>query len=156
MQNISLQGISTDGYALYKTVKTVTTEKNMNRYYATFSTNINITCDSKNPTASGRVMKSGYGINQKVSSSVSTNQSSAVSKPQNAVSYFPEFKKNHYSTYKNRTHFSPIWMPNGAYEVNTWVIDSWTPVGMLSSNLTDSLTIRGSLLDDWHAAPLNP
>lgn len=27
VQNISLQGISTDGYALYKTVKTVTTEK---------------------------------------------------------------------------------------------------------------------------------
>ncbi|WP_313527809.1 hypothetical protein [Anaerotignum sp.] len=150
-------------------------EFDLNRYYATFSANMNITCDSKNPTASGRVMKSGYGINQKVSSSVSTNQSSAVSKPQNAVSYFPEFnyktywrllermgsgqfefQKNHYSTYKNRTHFSPIWMPNGAYEVNTWVIDSWTPVGMLSSNLTDSLTVRGSLWDDWHVAPLNP
>ena len=72
---------------------------------------------------------------------VSTNQNSAVSKPQNAVSYFPEFnyktywrllermgsgqfefQKNHYSTYKNRTHFSPIWMPNGAYEVNTWAV----------------------------------
>lgn len=150
-------------------------EFDLNRYYASFSANMNITCDSKNPTASGRVMKSGYGINQKVSASVSTNQSSAVSKPQNAVSYFPEFnyktywrllermgggqfefKKNHYSTYKNRTHFSPIWMPNGAYDVNTWVIDSWTPIGMLSSNLTDSLTIRGSLWDDWHVAPLNP
>ncbi|MDA3731393.1 hypothetical protein PBV87_07880 [Niameybacter massiliensis] len=149
-------------------------EFDLNRYYATFSANMNITCDSKNPTASGRVMKSGYGINQKVSSSVSTNQSSAVSKPQNAVSYFPEFnyktywrllermgsgqfefQKNHYSTYKNHTHFTPIWMPNGAYEVNTWVIDSWTPVGMLSANLTDSLIIRGSLWDDWHVAPLN-
>ena len=150
-------------------------EFDLNRYYAAFSANMNITCDSKNPTASGRVMKSGYGINQKVSSSVSTNQSSAVSKPQTAVSYFPEFnyktywrllermgsgqfefQKNHYSTYKNRTHFSPIWMPDGAYKVNTWVIDCWTPVGMLSSNLTDSLTIRGSLWNDWHVAPLQP
>lgn len=150
-------------------------EFDLNRYYATFSANMSITCDSKNPTASRRIMKSGYGINQKVRASVSSNQSSAVSKPQNAVSYFPEFhyktywrllenmgsgqfefKENHYSTYKSRTHFLPIWMPNGAYEVNTWVIDSWTPVGMLSSNLTDSLIIQGSLWDDWHVAPLKP
>ena len=107
--------------------------------------------------------------------SVSTNQSSAISKPQNAVSYFPEFnyktywrllermdggsfefKKNNYSTYKNRTHFSPVWFPDGSYEVNTWVIDSWTPVGMLSANLTDSLSIRGSVWDDWHIGPLKP
>ncbi len=98
---------------------------------------------------------------------------SAVTQPQNAVSYFPEFnyqtywrllermgggrfefQKNNYSTYKNRTHFSPIWMPDGKYEVNTWLIDGWTPVGMLSANLTDSLTIRGSLWQDWHIGPL--
>lgn len=150
-------------------------EFDLDRYYASFSANMNITCDSKNPTATGSTMKSGYGINQKVSASVSTNQSSAVSKPQNAISYFPEFgyntywrlldrmgggqfefKKNNYSTYKNRTHFTPIWMPDGAYTVNTWVIDSWTPVGMLSANLTDTLNIRGSVWDDWHIGPLNP
>lgn len=150
-------------------------EFDSNRYYASFSANMNITCDSKNPTATGSTMKSGYGINQKVSASVSTNQSSAVSKPQNAVSYFPEFnyktywrllermgggsfefKKNNYSTYKNRTHFTPVWFPNGSYVVNTWVIDSWTPMGMLSANLTDTLNIRGSVWDDWHIGPLNP
>lgn len=150
-------------------------EFDLNRYYASFSANMNITCDSKNPTATGSTMKSGYGINQKVSASVSTNQSSAVSKPQNTVSYFPEFnyktywrlldrmgggnfefKKNNYSTYKNRTHFTPVWFPNGNYEVNTWVIDSWTPMGMLSANLTDTLNIRGSVWDDWHIGPLKP
>lgn len=150
-------------------------EFNLNRYSASFSANMNITCDSKNPTATGSTMKSGYGINQKVSASIRTNQSSAVSNPQNAVSYFPEFnyktywrllermgggsfefKKNNYSTYKNRTHFTPVWFPNGSYEVNTWVIDSWTPVGMLSTNLTDTLNIRGSVWDDWHIGPLNP
>ena len=101
---------------------------------------MSIQCDSKNPTASGTVMKSGYGINQIVTGSISSNQSSAVTKPQNAVSYFPEFgyetywrllermgtgrfefQKNPYSTYKNRTHFSPIWMPDGSYTVNTWI-----------------------------------
>ena len=120
-------------------------------------------------------MKSGYGINQIVTGSISSNQSSAVTQPQTGISYFPEFRyetywrllesmgsgrlefqKNVYSTYKNRTHFSPIWMPDGAYTVNTWLIDGWTPDGMLSANLTDNLTIKGNLWQDWHAAPKKP
>lgn len=153
-------------------------EFDLNRYYADFSANMSIQCDSKNPTANGKTMKSGYGINETVNASISSNQSSAVTYPQNAVSYFPEFQyktywrlleltqagpsahfefqKNKFSTYKDRTHFTPIWMPNGVYTVNTWAIDSWTPAGMLSMNLTDSVTIEGSLWDDWHIAPLNP
>ncbi|MFI3228496.1 MAG: hypothetical protein R3Y09_14000, partial [Clostridia bacterium] len=63
-----------------------------------------------------------------------------------------EFQKNVYSTYKNRTHFTPIWYPDGLYTVNSWVIDTWTPVGMLSLNLTDNLNIDGNLWDDWHIA----
>ena len=66
-----------------------------------------------------------------------------------------EFQKNEYSTYNRRTHFTPIWYPDGSYTVNTWVIDCWTPAGMLSVNLTDSLNIRGNLWDDWHIAPLD-
>ncbi len=150
-------------------------EFDLDRYSATLTSSMSIKCDSKNPTASGRMMKSGYGINQTVTGSLSSNQSSAVTQPQNAVSYFPEFgyktywrllermgsgrfefQKNNYSTYKNRTHFSPIWMPDGAYTVNTWLIDAWTPEGMLSANLTDSLTIRGNLWQDWHAGPKKP
>lgn len=150
-------------------------EFDLNRYSASLSASMSIKCDDKNPTASGRTMKSGYGVNQTVNGSVSSNQSTAVTQPQNAVSYFPEFRyqtywrllermgsgrfefqKNNYSTYKNRTHFTPIWMPDGSYTVNTWLIDAWTPEGMLSANLTDSLTIRGSLWDDWHVAAKNP
>lgn len=150
-------------------------EFDLNRYSASLSASMSIKCDDKNPTASGRTMKSGYGINQTATGSISSNQSTAITQPQNAVSYFPEFcyetywrllermgsghfefQKNNYSTYKNRTHFTPIWMPDGSYTVNTWVIDGWTPDGMLSANLTDSLTIRGSLWDDWHVAPLSP
>jgi len=150
-------------------------EFDLDRYSASLTAAMSIKSDNRNPTASGRTMKSGYGINQTVIGSVSSNQSSAVTQPQNAVSYFPEFgyetywrllermgsgrfefQRNPYSTYKNRTHFSPIWMPDGAYTVNTWLIDGWTPDGMLSANLTDSLTIRGNLWSDWHVAPLNP
>lgn len=147
-------------------------EFDLDRYNASLSASMSIKCDDKNPTASGRTMKSGYGVSQTVNGSISSNQSTAVTQPQNAVSYFPEFEyetywrllermgsgrfefqKNNYSTYKNRTHFTPIWMPDGNYTVNTWLIDGWTPDGMLSANLTDSLTIRGSLWDDWHVAP---
>lgn len=150
-------------------------EFTLDRYSASLSASMSIQCDSKNPTASGRTMKSGYGLNQTVTGSVSSSQSSAVTQPQNAVSYFPEFRyetywrllermgsgrfefqKNEYSTYKNCTHFSPVWMPDGSYMVNTWLIDSWTPEGMLSANLTDSLTIRGNLWQDWHAGPKKP
>ena len=150
-------------------------EFDLNRYSASLSASMGIKCDDKNPTASGRAMKSGYGINQTVIGSISSSQSSAVTQPQTAVSYFPEFgyetywrllermgpgrfefQKNNYSTYKNRTHFSPIWMPDGAYTVNTWLMDGWTPDGMLSANLTDSLTIRGNLWQDWHIGPKKP
>jgi hypothetical protein len=134
--------------------------------------------DAKAPTASGKTMKSGYGINQAVTANVSTNQSSAVTDAQNAVTYFPEFryeaywrllehtqtgysskfefKSNKYSTYKRRTHFIPIWFSDGSYTLYTWLIDCWTPAGMLSMNITDSVNIRGSLWDDWHIAPVKP
>ena len=148
------------------------------RYSASLSASMTIKTDDHNPTAGGQIMKSGYGINQTVTANVSSTQSTATTPAQNAVSYFPEFRyerywrllehtsggysaqfqfrQNVYSTYRNRTHFTPIWMPDGPYTVNTWLIDSWTPVGMLSMNLADSLTIKGSLWDDWHIAPLNP
>ena len=154
-------------------------EFDLDRYNASLSATTKITPDEKNPTASGSTMKSGYGINQVVTARVSSSQRSATTPLQNAVSYFPEFnyesfwrlldrisisssssrlefQKNEYSTYNRRTHFTPIWYPDSSYMVNTWVIDCWTPAGMLSVNPTASLSIRGNLWDDWHIAPLDP
>lgn len=152
-------------------------EFDLDRYSASLSASMTITPDTMNPTASGTTMKSGYGINEVVTARVSRSQRSATTALQNAVSYFPEFnydsfwrlldrvsisssssrlefQTNEYSTYNRRTHFTPIWYPDGAYTVNTWVIDCWTPVGMLSVNLSDTLTISGNLWDDWHIAPM--
>ena len=152
-------------------------EFDLDRYTASLSATMEITPDEKNPTASGTTMKSGYGLNEVVTARVSSSQRSATTALQNAVSYFPEFgydlfwrlldrisvspsssrlefQMNEYSTYDRRTHFTPIWYPDGAYTVNTWVIDCWTPVGMLSVNLNDTLTISGNLWDDWHIAPM--
>jgi len=143
-------------------------------YTASLSASMSVVPDARNPTALGKIMKSGYGINQTVTANVSTNQSSAVTEAQTAVTCFPEFQyktywrllertsrgysskfefaSNKYSTYKRRTHFTPIWFPDGSYTPYTWLIDCWTPAGMLSINLSDSVTIRGSLWDDWHSA----
>jgi len=153
-------------------------EFDYDRYHASLSASMSIKPDDKNPTASGKTMKSGYGINQTVTANVSTNQSSAVTGAQNSVTYFPEFqyksfwrlldrsgssysptfefKKNEYSTYNRRTHFTPIWIPDGIYTPYTWLIDCWTPTGMLSMNLTDSVSISGNLWTDWHISPQNP
>ncbi len=153
-------------------------EFDCNSYTATLSANMDITPDEMNPTATATTTKSGYGIQESVTARVRTDQSSAVTAAQNAVTYFPEFgyetywqlleptitgksssfefKQNRYSTYSHRTHFTPIWFPDGAYTPYTWLLDCWTPAGMLSINLTDSVSIQGDLWQDWHIAPVNP
>lgn len=153
-------------------------EFTLDRYSASLNASMSITPDAMNPTANGTNMKSGYGINEMVTARVSSSQRSAVTPLQNAVSYFPEFgydtfwrlldrislkpsysilefQTNDYSTYNRRTHFTPVWYPDGSYTVNTWVLDCWTPAGMLCENLSDTITISGSLWDDWHIAPMS-
>ena len=147
-------------------------------YSASMSAATRIEPDEKVPTATGNTMKSGYGVSNTVTVTVSTSAPmSHYTYGQTAVSYFPEFNyttywrlldrlssgknagfqfaKNIYSTYKQRIHFSPVWFPDGNYTVNTHVMDIWTPAGMLCANLTDSVMISGSLYDDWHIAPGN-
>lgn len=146
-------------------------------YYSAFlSADMKLTTDEKSPTATDTAIKSGYGVNIKINASASSDQTSATTPPQNAVSFFPEFyyktywrllqrtrsgyhaefefQNNQYSTYNRRTHFTPIWFRDGIYNVYTYLLDCWTPDGMLSVNLTDSVQIRGDLWDDWHIAPI--
>lgn len=151
---------------------------NWNSYSASLGASMNVKPDDKVPTESGKKMKSGYGANINVTANVSANQSSAVTGAQTSVTYFPEFqyknywrllerttggyaamfefKRNKYSTYNQRVHFTPVWMPDGSYTPYTYLIDCWTPAGMLSMNLTDTVAIQGSLWDDWHIAPMKP
>lgn len=147
-------------------------------YSATLSATMQIQPDEKNPTANGRTMKSGYGINMEVSAQMrSSAPSSHITHVQTCISYFPEFQytdywrlleritsgysavfqfqKNEYSTYNRRVHFSTVWYPDGSYTVYGQVIDAWTPAGMLQINLTDSLTVYDNLFSDWHIRPDN-
>ena len=136
-------------------------------YSVSLSANMTITPDAKNPTKTGRTMKSGYGINERVTATVSGyGEHTDI---QNAVTYFPEFKykkywrllekvsggyefkKNEYSTYENRTHFTPVWYPDGSYTVSVRQSDLWTPAGMIQKQSnTNTVVISGSAYDDWY------
>lgn len=140
-------------------------------YYAYMSGNMQITPDVTIPDYPDNYMRSGYGITETASAAVTSNAPSyQITQAQNAITYFPEFnyetywrllsldpnnnfifKSNPYSIQRRNVHFTPVWYPDNAYTVYTRIIDAWTPAGMLSINLNDSLQIQGSLFDDWYS-----
>ena len=141
-------------------------------YSASLYGSMELAPDDIVPTADGDNMKSGYGVKQTASAEVTTNApESHYTYAQTAISYFPEFsydlywrllscsgsnpadfhfKPNEYSTYNRNVHFTPVWYPNTSYTIYTHVIDAWTPAGMLSAGVSDSVTIQGSMFDDWY------
>ena len=146
-------------------------------YSASLTAKLRTKPDEKVPTASGKTMKSGYGLNASITAQIrSSAPSGHITGVQNVVAYFPEFnyttywrllkrlnigysstfefQKNKYSTYGHSVHFSPVWYPDGRYTTYMECLDSWTPAGMLQINLTDDLTIRDSLFSDWHIRPI--
>lgn len=149
-------------------------EYDANYYYASLDGDMELWPDDIVPTASGKLMKSGYGVKETARARLSTNApSSHYTTAQTGVSYFSEFKyetywrllsrrqsglnstfqfqANSYSTYNRNVHFSPVWYPDHSdYTVYTRIIDAWTPAGMLSVNVNDSVDIDGSLFDDWY------
>ena len=124
-------------------------------------------------------MKSGYGIQISVDARLSGDTQYCTGS-QTANVLFPEFnynrhsttlynrlleksggsfvfKKNKYSTYNDRVHFTPIWFPDRKnYTVYVEVFDVWCPAGQLSVRLTDQIFINGNVYDDWHIAPTKP
>jgi len=149
-----------------------------NRYHATLDANQSISPNTKVPTSSGNRMKSGYGFDTSLECRIDTNAPvRAYTQAQTTQMFFPEFeystyfrvldrnvqsyrstfqfKENRYSTYKSRSHFTPVWFPDGDYKTYTMVYDAWTPAGMLRVNKTASLNLVGNLFEDWHIAPKN-
>ena len=148
-------------------------------YSASINVDLDILPDEYNPTlkesSNEYTIGSGYGIDMSVTSGITTNApSSHYEAAQNVITFFPEFnyqtysrllektgvaqfefKENKYSTFNSRTHFTPLAYPNGKYEVYLNVIDCYTPDGMLRVNLSDDITIDGTVFDDWYVAPTN-
>lgn len=143
-------------------------------YSASLSGRMTLMPDDIVPTAQGKSMKSGYGVKTNVSATFSTNAPAGhFTYTQTAFSVFPEFqykeylrllerssggrsaqftfKPNEFSTYDRKVHFSPVWFPDRTqYTIYTQVWDTWTPDGMLSVNVSDYVSINGSLYDDWY------
>lgn len=145
-------------------------------YSASLNAKLDIRPDDQVPTAIDKIMKSGYGWNARVTARLSsTAPSSHITGTQNVIAYFPEFnyqdywrllkrldsgymaafefQENEFSTYKRAVHFCPVWYPDGRYTAYANCLDAWTPAGMLQVHLTDDITIRDSLFDDWHIRP---
>jgi hypothetical protein len=146
-----------------------------NNYSASItSTNAKITPDTTLSDANPdpNIIKSGYGIEMRATSNISSNSPTDTTGIQNAVTYFPEFSyKNYrrlsklpgaslndtiqfpvnlYSQRGNRVHFLPIWFPNTVYKVYIETMDAWTPAGMLCDQTTASINVQGSMWDDWY------
>lgn len=151
------------------------------KYSASLNANMDLVPGLRTPTwkqnGNEYLMKSGYGVNTKVNTKVNYNCSSNdITSAQNVITTFSEFKyskynrildktinnglessfefkQNKYSTYNDRTHFTPIWYPDKLnYIVDAEVIDVWTPVGMLRADLNDRIYIDGNLHQDRHIA----
>lgn len=138
---------------------------------ASLSTRLRVRPDDKVPTAQGKMMGSGYGFNARVYSSVNSS-SGDVTRIQTGEAVFPEFgyttynrilekrgrylefQKNKFSHFERRVHFTPIWFPDGDYDVYVYSYDCWTPAGMLSSDNVDEIEIYGTVFDDWGVTPV--
>lgn len=119
-------------------------------------------------------MKSGYGITENVFAKVMTTAPATyVTAAQNAEGFYPEFmykdyfrlfdkspgglfqlSPNKYSMFNSRTHFTPVWYPDGDYTVQICTFDAWTPAGMLTKFSNRTIHINGSVFDDWHSGPV--
>lgn len=145
------------------------------KYTVSLSASMDLKADEKVITSSKdrKTMKSGYGVNSELDTKVSYNApEDSVTQAQNAITHFPEFeykeynrvyelfkdgynskfklKNNKYSTYNQRVHFTPIWYHDGEYTPSTEIIDVWTPNGMLTVRVNDTVKIKGDLFQDYH------
>lgn len=53
---------------------------------------------------------------------------------------------------RSRVHFTPVWYPDGEYEIAVCLFDLWTPVGELRYQKKYSVTISGSVYDTWYVS----
>ncbi len=86
----------------------------------------------------------GYGL---VGSLMEPDGSSGMYLEQNSYSkYYRDARNSLYS----RVHFTPIWYPDGEYNVQVFMFDCWTPVGMLWDCQKYTVHINGTMYDDWY------
>lgn len=147
-------------------------------YHASLDMGGGIIPSRLSPTAYGKTMRSGYGLEANIRSKEASNSFSNIVDAQRVKMYFPEFyydsynrilerkrgefvfKKNKYSQEyyvggndKSRVHFTPLWYPDMEYKVKYMMYDCWTPAGELRKIGENSLNINGNMYQDWHIGP---
>ena len=126
-------------------------------------------------TTGETVMRSGYGISSTVSYTLNSLPSGSVCGKGKVNMKLPEHNYadnittsrylelsvaeplkrtfqlpvNTDSLNQTRTHFLPVWIPDGTYTAVYEVQDIWCPVGQLTATVTASVRIEGSLYNDW-------
>jgi hypothetical protein len=120
-------------------------------------------------------MKSGYWVQEAVTTNVTCDDPDAVTAVQTVASAYPEFN---YLTYyrllediggkwqlkdnpftnpepalQTRAHRIPVWYPDGNYVVEAYATDIFTPAGCLGAYGTDTVHIKGDLYSDYYVHP---
>lgn len=54
-----------------------------------------------------------------------------------------------YSDY-SRVHFTPVWYPDGEYNIVVFLYEYWTPAGMLWDYAEYTVHLNGTVYDDWY------
>lgn len=60
------------------------------------------------------------------------------------------FVENTDAAENERIHFIPLWFDDGDYTVSVTASRVWTPAGVISSTQNVSVTIDGTMYDDWY------
>ena len=122
-------------------------------------------------------MKSGYGVTISwqptlvARSGYTFPASSAYTAAQSVYATFPEYSystsSGKYRTLEQfggkytfaenadadgnaRVHFIPVYVKNGSYTVSVTATQIWTPAGMITAVRNSSVTINGTIYDDWY------
>ena len=122
-------------------------------------------------------MGSGYGVSIswtpsiRVMSGKSMPASNAYTGAQSVYTTFPEysyslgsgrydtlesvggvymFKENPDADKNERIHFIPVYVSDGRYSVSVSASYIWTPAGMVTATRNASVTIDGTVYDDWY------
>ena len=60
------------------------------------------------------------------------------------------FKSNADADKNERIHFIPVYVTDGQYSVSVSASYIWTPAGMVTATRNVSVTIDGTIYDDWY------
>ena len=59
-------------------------------------------------------------------------------------------EKNEFAYKQDNVHFTPLWFPDGDYNVSFTATECWTPAGMIAGTASAGIEICGNAYEDWY------